>query len=263
MQYDNENIIHKIYDDIEILQFKKLLEFPNLVHGYTLRKHNINMKTEGNNNLEENYKRISRVLNMNYENIVKPHQTHTANIERVDMPNMSFDNVDGVVTDRKGILLATTSADCISLFFYDTENKAIGDIHSGWKGTLQQIGKKAVIKMMNEYNSKPENIICCICPSIRKCHFEVDENVMELFKKEFSYTNRIDEIISKGKIKDSKQKYYIDTTLINKIILEDIGLKKENIIDSGICTVCESDSFHSYRVDGIESGRNGAFIGLI
>lgn len=57
-----------------------------------------------------------------------------------------------------------------------------------------------------------------------------------------------------------QEKYYIDTTQININLLKEIGLKDENIIDSGICTVCNSKDFHSYRADKEMSGRNGAMI---
>lgn len=260
---DNENIIHKIYDNIEIIQFKKLLKFPNLVHCYTLRKHDVSISSNDEQMLKNSYHKVSKILNINEENIVKPHQTHTDNIEKVNAPNTQYEEVDGLITNKRDILLATTSADCISLLFYDKNKNVIADIHSGWRGTVKEIGKKAVEKMIKEYGSNPEDIICCICPSIRKCHFEVDIDVMEIFKKEFEYTGRINEIIEKGRIVEDKQKYNIDTVLINKIILEEAGLKKENLIDSGVCTVCNSDYFHSYRVDKQDSGRNGAFIGLI
>ena len=259
---DNENIIHKIYDDIEIIQFKKLLEFPNLIHGYTLRKHGINISSNNKKVLKESYNKISKIFNIDETNIIKPHQTHTDIIEVVKNPNIEFNEVDGLITDKNNILLVTTSADCISLLFYDKRKNLIADVHSGWRGTAKKIGKKAVIKMIKEYSSNPEDIICAICPSIRKCHFEVDTDVMEIFKKEFEYTGRINEIISVGRKVEEKQKYNIDTVLINKILLEEAGLKKENIIDSGICTVCNSDCFHSYRVDKQESGRNGALIRL-
>ena len=117
--------------------------------------------------------------------------------------------------------------------------------------------------MVKEYDCNPKDIICCIGPCIRKCHFEVDEDVMKLFKNEFEYTGRIDEIIEKCRVVENVQKYNIDTTLINKIILNEAGLLKENIIDSELCTVCNSSLFHSYRVDKEKSGRNGAFIGMM
>lgn len=265
----NDIIVHKNINGTEFIQFRRLLEFPNLKHCYTLRKNGINVqvKNGGKTELLESYSKVVESLNKDktftISNIVKPHQTHTDKVEVVNSTSDTFENVDGVITNKENILLCTSSADCTSLFFYDDEKKVIGDVHSGWRGTLQKIGKKAVEKMISEYDCKPENIICCISPCIKKCHFEVEEDVMQMFKNEFAYTGRIDEIIEKGKVVDGIQKYNIDTTLINKIILAEAGLKESNIIDSNICTVCDSDLFHSFRADGEASGRNGAFIAVI
>ena len=46
-----------------------------------------------------------------------------------------------------------------------------------------------------------------------------------------------DIVMSKGEIKNGLQKYNIDTVLINRILLEDFGLKSENIMGSGICSI--------------------------
>lgn len=265
MNLTNDIIIHQNVDGTEFIQFRKLLEFPNVKHCYTLRKNGINVQIKDGNktDLLNSYKKVADALGFNYNNIVKPHQTHTDRVESVNSAGDEFEEVDGVITNKKEIILCTTSADCTSLLFYDDDKKVVADIHSGWKGTLQKIGKKAVEKMIKDYKCNPKDIICCIGPHIRKCHFEVEEDVMQLFKNEFEYTGRIDEIIETGRKVDGVQKYNIDTTLINKIILQEAGLKEENIIDSEICTVCNSDLFHSYRVDKEQSGRNGAFIGMV
>lgn len=92
---------------------------------------------------------------------------------------------------------------------------------------------------------------------------KVDEDVKDIFEKTFSYMNINDKIIEKGKVKEGKQKYFIDTNLINRTMLEEIGLLKENIIESNICTVCNKDVLHSYRVDRANAGRNTAIISLI
>ena len=132
--------------------------------------------------------------------------------------------------------------------FFDPVNKVIANVHSGWRGTIQRISVKTVQKMVNKFNCKPENIICCICPSIRKCHFEVENDVKEIFEKEFRdlKIEQNNDIMEKQK---DKEKWNIDTVLINKILLKQEGLKQENIIDSGICSVCNSDLIHSYRVE--------------
>lgn len=77
-----------------------------------------------------------------------------------------------------------------------------------------------------------------------------------MFYKKFKYTGIIDKIIQKS----LNNKYYIDTSMINRVILELEGLKRENIIDSMICTKCNSSKMHSYREDKELSGRNTALI---
>ena len=135
------------------------------------------------------------------------------------------------------------------------------DIIADFNGSLQRISVKTVEKMVNELGCKPENIICCICPSIRKCHFEVDKDVKDLFEEEFKDLNigKNTDIMEKQK---DKEKWNIDTVLINKIILEKAGLKTENIIDSGLCSVCNKDLIHSFRVEKQGYGLNTALIAL-
>lgn len=294
MDLTNENILHvkKIGKEgpIEYLQFKKLLEFKELVHCYTLSANNLDFFTQ-NPNLDECYNKICEALNIQKENIVRPKQNHTDCIKNVenttkkssnleDKVNVSeklnnfenegnsskkvkdLKNVDGLLTDKENINLMLTFADCTPIFLHDPVKQVIGNIHSGWRGTVQKIGQKAVCKMVEDYGSRPANIIACIGPCIGKCHFEVDEDVKEIFEKTFSYLERNNDIIEKSKIIEGKQKYLIDTTLINRCILEKVGIKPENIIESGICTVCNSEYMHSYRAMGDKAGRNATIIAL-
>ena len=113
--------------------------------------------------------------------------------------------------------------------------------------------------MIKEFECNPKDIICCICPSIRKCHFEVEKDVKDMFENEFKDLENLNNIIEE---KISNTKWNIDTVLINKMLLEKQGLKKENIIDSGICSVCNSDLIHSYRVEKKGYGLNTALISL-
>ena len=191
-------------------------------------------------------------------------QNHTDNIKIIknnvnkDMPDFNvYEETDGLITDTKEIILSTINADCILLIFYDPVNKVIANVHSGWRGTIKRISTKAVEKMKKEYGSKPENIICCMSPSIGKDHFEVDEDVYNLFKNEFKEFNESDKIYE-----EKNDKWLIDTILINRIILKNTGLKEENIIDSGICSVCNKDLIHSYRAHGKGAGRATLIISL-
>lgn len=259
------NIVYENKNGIEYIQFKKLLEYPEITHCYTMRSNNqLNFQIKNRDFFNQSCDKILKSLNMENIKVVRPYQTHTDTVEKIEkVKNIDeLKDVDGVVTNKKDIALLTTSADCISFLLYDPVKKAIGSIHSGWKGTLKRIIIKAIEKMITEYHSKPEDIICCICPSIRQCCFEVDEDVKDLFYNKYKNLKNIDEIIKLGDKKENKQKYYIDTVKINIELLKNIGLKEKNIIDSNICTMCHSKEFHSYRADGKSFGVNGAIIAI-
>ena len=278
MDLSNDNVIHVKKGQVEYLQFRKLLEYKDIVtHAYTLGK-NVNFRTAKANKepLEkeiykqntQNYKDVCEKLGQNYINIVKCNQEHTKNVASVkekvnknepDFNVEKYNSTDGLITNKKDIILATTNADCILMLFFDPQKKVMANVHSGWKGTLQEISIEAVKKMKEEYSCNAEDIMCFICPSIRKCHFEVDQEVKDLFYNKFKKLYNIEEIIEENK---EKNKWHIDTVLINRTILKQEGLKEENIIDSGLCSVCNSDIIHSFRVEKEGYGLETALIAL-
>lgn len=278
MDLSNENIIHVNKNGIQYIQFRKLLEYSDIIrHAYSLGT-DVNFRTakvnkqklsEDEYNLAINsYKNLCNAIGSNYINTVKTNQNHTDTIKianqkiKEDEPDFNlveYNETDGIVTNKKNLILSTTNADCILLLFFDPIKKVIANVHSGWRGTLQRISTNAIEKMEKEYNCNPKDIICCICPSIRKCHFEVEKEVKDMFEKEFKSIIEKNDIITET---ISNKKWTIDTVLINQIILEEKGLKKENIIDSKICSVCNSNLVHSYRVEKERYGLETAIIEL-
>ncbi len=275
MDLSNENVIHIKKENIEYLQFKKLLEYPEIKHLYSLgitrdyrtaKANNEKIDIQKYNQAIQNYKDLCNEINEPYTKVIKANQTHSDNIKIINQKQIdknaanqkieTAQNADSLITNEKDIILATTNADCILFLLYDTENKVIANVHSGWRGTVQRIAIKTVQKMQKEFNSKPENIICCICPSIRKCHFEVGKEVKEIFQDEFKDID-LDKVIEETK---PKEKWHIDTIEINKILLKRLGLKEENIIDSKICSVCNHNIIHSYRMEKEKYGLETAII---
>lgn len=260
----NNDIIYIKNEDISYIQFKRLLEYPEIIHAYTVDK-NINFKTTSNNQKDKNYdiainnyKKLCQLLNLEFNNSIRADLDHTDKvkiIEHIEKANFDItdDKYDGLITNSSNINLITTSADCITFLIYDPVNKVIANIHSGWKGTLKQIVIKSIRKMHDKFNSNYKDIIVCICPSIRKCHFEVDYDVYNLFKKEYYYEDIYEQ---KG------NKWYIDTIKINKILLLELGVQDNNIIDSNICTVCNDDIINSYRAHKDKFKLNAGIISL-
>ena len=290
----NKNVIHVKDKAIEYLQFRKLLEYEDVIHhAYALgldvgfKTTTANKKPASPERMElarESYKKLCNCMKSNDAYIVQANQNHTDTIKivqekvNIDEPDFSLTEEgieDGLITNKKNLALATTNADCILLLFFDSVKHVIANTHSGWRGTLQRISVKTAQKMVKEFGSNPQDILCCICPSIRKCHFEVDKDVKDMFEKEFldlKNANFIDiekenqektiQLTDFIEEKVEKTKWNIDTVLINKILLQREGLSPENIIDSGICSVCHSDMIHSYRIEKKDYNTETAVIEL-
>lgn len=261
--FNKETVIIK-NENIKYMQFKKLLKYKNIKHCFTLKPTDV-----GSNDTyrttksiaDKNYKDICNLLKLDSSNIVRPYQTHTNNVKKITNEVGIFpeelQDVDGLITRENNKILSLTFADCTPIYLYDKQKNIIGNIHSGWQGTVKKIAKYAIIKMKKEFNSDPKDIICVIGPTIRKCHFEVQKDVKYIFYNTFKYMKNIDKIIEFNKNTNS---YFIDTVEINKELLKEEGILEENIVDSGICTYCNSNIIHSYRKEGKEAGRNTALI---
>lgn len=239
----------------EYLVFPALEKYPELGAAFAIR--GLNNYHYDPISKDANYAGIAAELGLDVDNLVLPHQEHTANVAEYDDEKRDFENTDGIITTKRGIALCTKVADCISLLLYDPVHHAIANIHSGWKGTLQKIALNGVRKMIEEYGTNPADLVCVICPSIRQDHFEVERDVYDEYAREFSQI--IDEVtIYRG------AKYDIDTVRCNTWMLQSAGVRPENIIDSNLCTVCHCDLINSFRgnKEGEKHWRNLALIWL-
>ncbi len=212
----------------------------------------------------ENFRRIALTFDSVPENIVSSNQTHTTNVIEVKKEHAGngivraneFVDVDGMVTNEPGLILATFYADCVPLYFIDKENKAIGLSHSGWRGTVGRIGRETVKLMTEKYGTKPENLICAIGPSICMDCYEISREVADEFANEFP--EHIDEIL-KDKGND---KFLLDLWKVNEIVLLEAGVKKENIAVTNVCTCCNDKLLFSHRATNGKRGNLGAFLML-
>ena len=246
----NEQVMQVSKNGIDYLQFRVLLDL-GVKHAYTLKCDNLLFKEPGFGKpmYLESYKKLCDCLELDSNGVVLPMQNHTDNIVSVYRNTLysELKNVDGVLTNRQNLIISTTNADCILYLLYDPKKKVIGNIHSGWRGSYQRIIEKAIEKMVNDFGCETKDIIICICPSIRKCCFEVDEDIRDMFYERFCFLDNINKFILNGY---KKGKYFIDTVGINNVLLGMNGIRNENIYDCRICSCCNSDLVHSYRVEG-------------
>ncbi len=228
----------------------------------------MNVSTTNGDNLDDvkkNYEILGNAVGFDYTKTVLSRQTHTKNIRIVSNADIGkgliyerdYDDVDGLITNLQGVTLVTQFADCTPLLFLDPINKVIANVHSGWRGTVLEIGKCAVEMMKKEFSSKPENIIAAIGPCINKCCYEVDDPVYSEFAKNPVFD--LDKVFTKK----GNGKYMLDLVEANRQILLSAGILPENIDVSDLCTHCNSHIFHSHRATAGKRGNLGAFITLI
>ncbi|MBU5438163.1 peptidoglycan editing factor PgeF [Tissierella sp. MSJ-40] len=190
------------------------------------------------------FSNLSKIFNVSEEKIFSTKQVHGIDILIIDNDNINSrdllkEEIDGIITNIPGIILTTYHADCVPIYFLDTNKKVIALAHAGWKGTLNNIGENIIKNMIKYYSSDPQDIMAVIGPSIGPCCYEVGKDVEELFLDRYPNYDSI--LIKRG------NKIYLDLWKVNRTNLENSGIKKENIYSTTTCTSCNTHRFYSYR----------------
>ena len=215
--------------------------------------------------VSENFRKISEI-GFPIEKMVFSNQVHEDKIATVHgddcgkgiLRESDIIGADGLMTNTPGVVLVTFYADCVPLYFYDPIKSVIALSHSGWRGTFLEIGKKTVLKMTEQFGSRPEDIFVGIGPSICKKCFEAGTDVAEKFAEK---PGNLSQFIIKSTT--AADKYFIDLWGINKQILIAASVPEQNIELPDLCTKCNPDIFFSHRAMGNNRGSMAAFLGIV
>lgn len=215
--------------------------------------------------VRENYRRVCAAMGMDYVNVVQSDQQHHTHLYQAGPEDRGrgvtrdkvIHDVDGLLTDRRQVVLCTLYADCVPLFFVDPVCRVIAASHSGWKGTVARIGAVTVERMAAAYGCRREDILAGIGPSIGPCCFEVDAPVYEAFS---SMTDVFDETCFTPR---DRGKYHLNLWEINRRILLAAGISADHITVTDLCTRCHPDLFWSHRAAGPKRGSLAGFIELV
>ncbi|MCL5027722.1 MAG: peptidoglycan editing factor PgeF [Bacteroidetes bacterium] len=197
--------------------------------------------------VDENRLLFFNSLGMELNNIALQKQIHSDKIIYVTKGGVCGES-DAMITDKINLGLAISTADCAAIFLYDKKRKIIAAVHSGWRGTKKRILHKTLLTLSNAFQSKPENILAYIAPSINQKNYEVGEEVAKHFENKY--------LIPSGK------KYLLDVAQTNYDILINFGVKSYNIQASSLCSFEMNQLLHSYRRDGQQSGRAFGIIAM-
>lgn len=249
-------------------------ELPGIIHGFSSRLGGVSEGCLSSMNLSfsrgdepehvrENFRRIAESIGFSEKDLVFSMQTHTANVRRVGREDcgrglerpVGYCDVDGLVTNEPGVVLATFYADCVPLFFVDPVRRCIGLSHSGWRGTVGKIGKATVETMAKEFGSEPGDLLAAVGPSICQECYEVSEEVIGLFRENFA-----EELWPKLFYRKDNGHYQLNLWEANRLIFQEAGILPQHITVTDICTACNPELLFSHRASGGKRGNLAGFL---
>jgi uncharacterized protein, YfiH family len=212
----------------------------------------------------ENRKRLLDLFSARLDSAVCCQQVHGSLVTRVDRQDQgrgaselstAIPGSDAMITNAPGVNLLSFYADCVPVFFYDPENRAIGIAHCGWKGTMGRIAVRTLAALQQEYGSEAGKIQAFIGPGIGPCCFQIQPDLAMKVNAEFSSLHDIISTSDKGFCTWNLQE-------TNRQLLIAAGVQASHISTCGLCTACHTDLFYSHRREKGGTGRMGALIGI-
>lgn len=255
--------------------FDLLSQFPECVHGFTYRNGGIAQLPYGNQHMgvlsfhhrEEAWLNIKNLvselgLNDNINGLVLTEQIHSDHLTEFVATNETPEmrdgypvyvqhGTDGIFTREKNVLLMTFYADCTPVFFLDKNCKAIGMVHSGWKGTALKIAASGAKFMQTHFDSRLSDLSIVIGPAAGSCCYEVDQLVFDAFP------GHADCFVS-----TRPGHFHMDLRKVIKKDLIALGILESQIEVSSDCTMCQNELYFSHRKELGDTGRMTAFMFL-
>jgi polyphenol oxidase len=285
---------------LEVLELLPFTKFAWLAHGFSTRLGGTSvldgqkvlnlsfMEWDTRENVLENRRLLQAALGAKESKLVVMRQIHSDVVHPFKREILRFAQNDGVkssppackgdaaITKEPGLLLGTSTADCVPILLVDPRQRAVGAIHAGWRGTLARIMQKTVGRMQLEFGSKPGNLLAAIGPCIGGCCYEVSADFVTKFAAQFADADEYFDEARTGEEPNPLQwmnmcppghqppakNVHLDLRKANQSQLMAAGLQEANIFVSDLCTGCRTDLFFSYRKEGAVSGRMLSVIGV-
>ena len=245
---------------------------PWLRHGFSTRRGGIPRISGGHDaslnlnltswdspeRVDENRRRFLAALAMENGALVTLNQIHSDRVHVVTGHSDPLTAIEGdaLITKEKNVAIAIKTADCFPLLIADPIHKAVGAVHSGWRGTLSNIVACTIEEMSQHFSSDPAELMIALGPGIRDCCFEVGTEVADLFAE------ACPEIAPALPISDRPGKFLVDLVKVLHVQLTRSGVPTKNRYDMGICTCCNTQEFFSYRAEGASAGRMMSIISI-
>ncbi len=242
-----------------------LLDQPGLVHAFTTRPGGVSegpyaslniTRSRGDKpaNVAENRERLRQALGLDY--LAFATQVHGRDVVRLDEAprgDQPAGEADALMTDRPGIGLVSQTADCTPILLFDPQNRAIAAIHSGWRGTVQNIIAATLEAMRAAYATQPGHILAAIGPAVSPENYRVGPEVVEQFAGFASESGVLSPLDAEGGAQ-------LDVSRACELQLLAAGVPQAQIERSPLCTYAqEADLFSARRSH--HRGESGVFGG--
>lgn len=188
--------------------------------------------------VQANRARLLECLGLGLDALATAGQVHGARVVPVTTPGHHSD-CDALVTDRRGLALAVTTADCMALLYHAPG--AVGAAHSGWRGTEAGMPVAALTAVRELAGVSAAHVDVHLGPCIRGCCYVVGEEVARRFPA--AAVRREDDLVR------------LDLPTATRLALLAAGVPEARIHDTGACTACEPHWYFSHRRDEGRTGR--------
>ncbi len=164
---------------------------------------------------------------------------------------------DAAVVHDKEFGAVVMTADCLPVFFTDSQGSVAAVAHAGWRGLLDGVLEQTILSM----RVVPDQLMAWMGPAIAPCHFEVGAEVKEAFVSHPVWGERI--------ISGIESAFSVSTTHSHRFMMDIYKVAHIRMLHAGIqniyggefCTVCDSSRFFSYRREKL-TGRMASLIYL-
>ena len=233
-----------------LIEAKSLAEIENLRHGFFTREGGVSDgiyaslncglgSSDVTDKVMENRRRVEACLG-SVDHLVTPYQCHSADVVVADGPwtRENMPRADGIVTDRPGLAIGVSTADCVPVLFAEPTAGVVGAAHAGWRGARAGV-LEATISAMQELGASRSAITAAIGPAISQAAYEVGEDFERNFIAENAQNDRF------FTRKDPASRPHFDLTGYVASRLENAEVGK--VEDVKTCTYGQENRLFSYR----------------
>jgi YfiH family protein len=223
-----------------------MVAFPGLVAGTTVRPADFGLRSPASAwEISERFEALGRSLG--FSTFAVARQVHGAEVLLVaeaGPPGLIIcGEGDGLASDRAGLLMTVTIADCVPVFLLDPQARAAALLHAGWRGAAEGILGSGVDVLSGVTGNTPAEFLLHLGPAICGACYEVGPEVLSVFGTSARDPGPLD-------LRDRLSADAIRS-----------GIPRRAISRSSRCTACDPDRLHSHRASGGAAGRMIAFIG--